>query len=498
MTDQFRWLGLKRVTGVPARRLRPRARFGLESLEERSLLSGGYVQTNLVSDLPGAAQNTDANLVNPWGIAMSPGNPFWVSDNGTGKSTLYDGNGVPQSLVVSIPSPTAGAAGAPTGIAFNSGTSFAISAGGKTGASVFLYATEDGTILGWSPAVNQNQAVIAVDRSAQNAVYKGIALGTNATGTFLYATDFHNGAVDVFDTNFHKVSLAGSFSDPSIPAGFAPFDVQNIGGNLFVTYAMQNAAKHDDVAGAGNGFVDVFDTNGNLLQRFASQGTLNSPWAVTQAPASFGDFGGDILVGNFGDGTINAFDPKSGAFLGQLQGTNGQTISIQGLWGLAFGTGGTGGTAGTLYFTAGTNHEQDGLFGSLAPTTTPTPAPTPTPSPTPSPTPTPSPPPTLVSEQRLVTGKGRKHKLVGFQLNFSTALDAESASTSANYQVVQPGKGKRSHAKPVHVQAAAYNAANNSVTLTLGKFNMALGLNLTATGLKGATSTAAGTITSKL
>jgi hypothetical protein len=258
------------------------------------------------------------------------------------------------------------------------------------------------------------------------------------------------------------------------------------------------------VAGAGNGFVDVFDTNGNLLERFASQGTLNSPWGLTQAPASFGDVGGDILVGNFGDGTINVFDPKSGVFLGQLEGTNGQPIAIQGLWGLTFGTGGSGGTVGTLYFTAGTNHEQDGLFGSLTPTPTPTPTPTttptptPTPTPSPTPTPTPAPAPTLVSEQRLFTGKGRKHKLVGFQLNFSTPLDAGTAQATGNYQVVQPGKGKRSHPKAVRVVGATYNAGNDSVTLKLGKFNSALGLNLTATGLKGAKGTPAQTITSKL
>jgi uncharacterized protein (TIGR03118 family) len=481
-------------------------RLGLECLEGRSLMSAGYVQTNLVSDIPGAAQNTDPNLVNPWGIALQPGQPFWVSNNGSGNSTLYDGNGVSQALVVTVPGPTAGSASAPTGVVFNPGNSFDIHAGGQTGPSAFLFATEDGTIAGWSPQVSDTQAVIAVNASAAGAVFKGLALGTNSSGTFLYAADFHNGTIDVFNTSFAKVSLAGNFSDPSIPAGFAPFDVQNIGGSLFVTYAKQNAEKHDDVAGAGNGFVDVFDTNGNLMERFASQGTLDSPWGVTQAPASFGAFGGDILVGNFGDGTINVFDPTSHAFLGQLQGTSGQTITINGLWGLTFGTGGSGGTPGTLYFTAGPDQEQHGLFGSLAPaatstptsTPTPTPAPTSTPSSTPTATPTPADPPTLASTQRLFTGKGRKHKFVGVQLNFSAPLDAGAAQSAGNYQVVQPGRGKQAHSKAVAILAASYNAGSNSVTLTLAKFNTALPLELTATGLSGAAGTPAGPITTRL
>jgi uncharacterized protein (TIGR03118 family) len=500
MKSLFGLTGLNRWWAARTPHRRPRTRLSLECLEGRSLLSAGYVQANLVSDIPGAAQNTDPNLVNPWGIALQPGQPFWIANNGSGTSTLYDGNGVNQGLVVTVPAPAAGATSAPTGTVFNPGNSFNVSAGGQTGASAFIFATEDGTIAGWSPTVNETKAVIAVNDAAAGAVFKGLALGTNASGTFLYAADFHNGTIDVFNSNFAKVSLAGNFSDSSIPAGFAPFNVQNIGGNLFVTYAKQNAAKHDDVAGAGNGFVDVFDTNGNLIQRFASQGTLDSPWGVTQAPASFGAFGGDILVGNFGDGTINAFDPKSGAFLGQLQGTGGQTISIQGLWGLQFGTGGSGGTPGALYFTAGAGQEQHGLFGTLAPaaTSTPTSTPDPTPMPTPAPTPSPATAPALASEQRLFTGNGRKHKLVGFQLNFNGPLDGISAQSAGNYQVVQPGRGKKAHSKAVTVLAASYNAGNNSVTLTLGKFNAALPLALTATGLRGASGTPAGPISSKL
>jgi uncharacterized protein (TIGR03118 family) len=498
MRYRFPWPRKVRVSSAEFFRRRPRARMCLERLEGRSLMSTGFVQTNLVSDVPGAAQTTDSNLVNPWGISLAPGQPFWIADNGTGKSTLYDGAGATQPLVVTIPAPTAGATSAPTGTVFNPGNTFAVSAGGMTGASAFLFATEDGTIAGWSPAVNQTQAVIAVNRSAAGAVYKGLAIGTNAGGTFLYAADFHNGAIDVFNTNFTKVSLAGNFTDASIPAGFAPFNVQNIGGSLFVTYAKQNDAKHDDVAGAGNGFVDAFDTSGNLLRRFASQGTLNSPWGLAQAPASFGTLGGDILVGNFGDGTINAFDPNSGALAGQLQGTSGQTLAISGLWGLTFGTGGSGGSTGTLYFTAGTEHEQHGLFGSLAPAATPSPSPTPTPTPTPTPSPSPDPAPTLLNEQRIFAGKGRAHRLVGFQLNFSTALNPSTAQSAGNYQVIQPARSKHAHAKAVALKAATYNPANNSVTLMLGKFNTALPLQLAATGLTSAAGTAAGTITSKL
>jgi uncharacterized protein (TIGR03118 family) len=492
MRPRFPWPARDRRASLQPHPRRPRARLVVERLEGRSLLSAGYVQTNLVSDIPGAAQATDANLVNPWGIALAPGEPFWVSDNGTGKSTLYDGAGAVQPLVVTIPAPTAGATAAPTGVVFNPSNTFSVSAGGKSGASAFIFATEDGTIAGWSPAVNSTQAVIAVDRSAAGAVYKGLAIGSSAAGTFLYATDFHNGTVDVFNTSFAKVSLAGSFSDPSIPAGFAPFGVQNIGGSLFVTYAKQNDEKHDDVAGAGNGYVDVFDTSGNLVKRFASQGALDSPWGLAQAPASFGALGGDILVGNFGDGTINAFDPNSGAPLGPLQGASGQTLAIPGLWGLTFGTGGSGGSTGTLYFTAGTDHEQHGLFGSLAPATTPTPTPSPTPSPTPAPA------PTLLNAMRVFTGKGRKQKLVAFELNFNTALGTSAAQSTGNYHVAQPGRGRRGHATAVVVKTATYNPGNNSVTLALGKFNAALPLQLTATGLVSAAGTQAGTITSKL
>src|SRR5271166_3088392 len=316
-----------------------------------------FSQQNLVSHIPGLAAWTDPNLVNPWGVAFSPTSPFWVADNGTGLATLYNSTGTPLSLVVTIPPPT-GQMGpaAPDGQVFNPNPA-------NFGGSHFIFATEDGTISSWSGGTS---AVLNVDDSSANTVFKGLALAANGSNTYLYATDFHNNAIDVFDTNFNKVTLGGSFTDPSLPAGYAPFGIRASGGFLYVTYALQDAAKHDDVAGPGHGFVDVFDTNGNLIQRLVSMGALNSPWGLAWAPAGFGKFSGDLLVGNFGDGTINAFDPKTGNLLGQIDGANGMPLVNDGLWALTFGNGGNGGSKNILYFTAGLNHESDGLFGSIA------------------------------------------------------------------------------------------------------------------------------------
>ena len=316
-----------------------------------------FSQQNLVSDIPGLAAWTDPNLVNPWGVAFSPTSPFWVADNGTGLATLYNSTGTPLSLVVTIPPPT-GQMGpaAPDGQVFNPNPA-------NFGGSHFIFATEDGTISSWSGGTS---AVLNVDDSSANTVFKGLALAANGSNTYLYATDFHNNAIDVFDTNFNKVTLGGSFTDPSLPAGYAPFGIRASGGFLYVTYALQDSAKHDDVAGPGHGFVDVFDTNGNLIQRLVSMGALNSPWGLAWAPAGFGKFSGDLLVGNFGDGTINAFDPKTGSLLGQIDGANGMPLVNDGLWALTFGNGGNGGSKNILYFTAGLNHESDGLFGSIA------------------------------------------------------------------------------------------------------------------------------------
>ncbi len=356
----------------------PGARPALEQLEERCVLSTAFLETNLVSNLAGVAKTTDPNLVNPWGIVASATSPFWINDNGSGLSTLYTGAGVPQSLVVTIPPPggsPAGTTAAPTGIVFNSTSSdFVVTSGGKSGKAAFIFATEDGTISAWSPAVNATNAILEVDKSAATppAVYKGLALGSNSTnGNLLFATNFSAGTVDVFDKNFAAVNLgAGAFTDPTLPAGFAPFGISNIGGKLYVTYAMQDADKHDDVAGAGNGFIDVYDTSGHMLQRLVSGGNLNSPWGLALAPSNFGSLSNDLLVGNFGDGLINAYNPTTGAFVGQVTDIRGNAVHVDGLWGLSFGNGGSAGPTNTLFFTAGVNGERDGLFGSLSPSIT--------------------------------------------------------------------------------------------------------------------------------
>ncbi|HTQ29594.1 MAG TPA: TIGR03118 family protein [Opitutaceae bacterium] len=316
-----------------------------------------FQQTNLVSDLPGVAAHTDPNLVNPWGISFSSTSPFWIADNGAGVSTLYNSTGTPQSLVVTIPKPGGGTA-APTGTVFN-GNSAAF------GGDRFIFASEDGTITGWKSGT---AATTLLDNSAGGSVYKGLAISSGGGNSYLYATDFHNNRIAVLSST-GAPTLTGSFSDPTLPAGFAPFNIENIGSKLYVTYALQDAAGHDDVAGPGNGFVDTFNLNGDFLGRLTSGGPLNSPWGLALAPAGFGSFGGDLLVGNFGDGTINAYNPGTGNFVGTLDDPSGNPIVIEGLWGLAFGNGGSGGSPGTLYFAAGIpgdgEIEDHGLFGSL-------------------------------------------------------------------------------------------------------------------------------------
>jgi uncharacterized protein (TIGR03118 family) len=325
-----------------------------------------YSQTNLVSNGAVSATTVDMqHLKNPWGIAAFAGGPFWIADNGTGFSTLYDGQGHMVPLVVRIPPPKGSppdTTATPTGIVFNPNP-LAFLIGTQQLAPLFIFATEDGTISAWNPTVDLNNAVLQVDHSKSGAVYKGLVLATNSTGLFLYATNFHNGSVDVFDSKFQPAKLHGSFSDPGIPAGYAPFGIALIDDNLFVTYALQNPAKHDDVKGAGHGFVDVYDTDGNLLTRFASGGALNSPWGITRASANFGPFSSRILIGNFGDGRINGFS-SFGAFAGPLRDSGGHAISIKGLWSIVFGNAAAS-DPNTLYFTAGINDENDGLFGSL-------------------------------------------------------------------------------------------------------------------------------------
>ncbi|MDQ6885316.1 MAG: TIGR03118 family protein [Candidatus Dormibacteraeota bacterium] len=319
---------------------------------------GAYRQVNLVSDAPGMAPVIDPDLVNPWGISSSATSPMWVSDNNAGVSTLYNGAGQKVPLTVSIPKPDGTDGGTPTGTVFSGSADFH--------GDLFLFATEDGTIAGWKRS-DGTRARIEVDRSAAGAgaVYKGLAIGSSARGNHLYAANFRFGTVEVFDTNFNLVSLQGSFSDARIPAGFAPFNIQNLGGRLYVTYARQKPDKHDDLAGPGAGFVDVFNLDGHLLRRLIRRGALNSPWGLAIAPANFGPASGDLLVGNFGDGRINAYDLHSGRFEGALETEAGAPIQISGLWGIKFGNGGNGGALNTLYFAAGIAEETHGLFGKI-------------------------------------------------------------------------------------------------------------------------------------
>ena len=334
-----------------------------------------FTATALVSDGAVAAPHTDPNLKNAWGVAFNPKGFAWVADNGTNVATLYDGNGVPQSLVVTIPDGKSGSA-SPTGIVFNGTQSFTVTQNGKSGVAAFIFAGEGGTISAWAPAVGPTNAFTMYDDGTGGAVYKGLALAANNGNNFLYATDFHNNKIDVFDTSFTKVVMPGGFKDASIPAGFAPFGIQLIGSNLFVSYAKQDAALHDDVAGAGLGRVDVFDTAGNLKQHFATGAPLNAPWGMAQAPSNFGTLSGAILIGNFGDGTINAFDASSGKSMGPVNSANGSAIVEHGLWGIAFGNNLSNQPSTTLFFAAGPNDEADGVYGRIdlnpASSTTPT------------------------------------------------------------------------------------------------------------------------------
>jgi uncharacterized protein (TIGR03118 family) len=351
-----------------------------------------YTVTRLVSDIPGAATNPDPVLQNAWGIAFSPSaSPFWVNDNATGCSTLYDGAGVASSLQVKIPlpgnvvapatcrhvdpnNPPAQTPAAPTGIVWNPSSKFLVP--GTKSAAAFIFATEDGTISAWTGGLTPfDTAVIAADNSsnpsaADGAVYKALVFAVNANGGFLFATNFRAGTIDVFAPTgpggtYMLAGTDGGFHDPDMPAGFAPFGMQLIQGDLFVTYAKQNAARHDDVAGPGSGFVDVFDTDGHLLRRFAGHGALNSPWGIAQASFNFGRFSGAILIGNFGNGWINAYD-RHGHFLDTLKDANGEPIVIDGLWSLSPG-GGLHSSPDTLFFSAGPNGETDGYFGTITP-----------------------------------------------------------------------------------------------------------------------------------
>ena len=333
-------------------------------------MGNAYVATSLVSDFnastnPYSSANVDTHLVNAWGLAFNPTGFVWVANAGTSTSTLYDGNGVAQTLVVAIPDGAAGTAN-PTGIVFSGSTDFVVNQGGLSGPSRFIFVGEAGTLSGWSPGVNLNNAVTVFDGAAAGAIYKGLALASSGGANFLYATDFHNGRVDVFDASFAKVTVAGGFTDPTLPAGYAPFGIQAIGGSIYVTFAKQDAAAEDDVSGAGLGLVDVFDATGNFVKRLVDVGgVLNAPWGIALAPADFGPFSGALLVANFGDGKIHAFNASTGALLGTLSNANGTPIAIDGLWGIAFGNGINNQPTNTLFFTGGPADETHGVYGRI-------------------------------------------------------------------------------------------------------------------------------------
>ena len=317
-----------------------------------------FNQINLVTNdqAANAAQTTDSSLKNAWGLSYSPGGPVWISDNGSGASTFYTVNPVSNAtskvpLTVSIPGD-----GSVTGQVYNAGAGF----NGDT----FIFVSEDGTISGWSGASGAQAATLKPAAAAN--VYKGAAEAVVGGESYLYAANFRAGGIDVIPGSATAPALNGNFNDPNLPVGYAPFNIQDLGGNLYVTYALQDAAKHDEIAGQGNGYVDEFDSQGHLLNRIASQGALDAPWGLAIAPASFGEYAGDLLVGNFGDGKINAYNPLTHEFAGQLSAGNGQPLVIDGLWAISVGNNGGGGSAQMLYFTAGPNAEADGLFGALS------------------------------------------------------------------------------------------------------------------------------------
>jgi len=317
-----------------------------------------FTQTNLVSDLSGQALRTDANLVNPWGLAPGGSGVFWAANNVTGTSTLYDPDGTIRPLVVTIPG------GAPTGVVATSpgDSAFDVPNGATTARAVFIFVSQTGIISAWSPAVNQTNAISVEDDTA--AVYTGAALGGTPTNPLLYVADFKGGEIEAYDTSFAEVKLTGSFTDPNLPSGYYPFNIANLGGQLYVAYAQQSEPGEEQTGG-GLGIVSVFDMQGNFVRRFATSGELNAPWAIVRAPSGFGPFGGDVLVGNFGDGRILVYD-TNGVYQAALQSGPGQQISISGLWGLAFGRPAGSLAASRLYFAAGIGDETHGLFGYIA------------------------------------------------------------------------------------------------------------------------------------
>ncbi len=363
------------LTSTRSAKQRP-VRLAIDRLEDRTHASTAYLATDLISDQAGVAPITDPSLVNGWGISLSPTTGgFWVSSNGKGFSEVYMGNvagsAITQPLQVTIPD------GVPTGQVFNntgSTTDFQVTDGTNTQPATFMFASETGAITGWNMAVDAqgtppSKTAERAFQATDGAAYTGLALASSGGKNFLYAADFHNGKIDVIDGQFHKVTLGANgfenFKDPNLPAGFAPFNIAAIGGKLYVSYAKQDMAKMDDVPGKGNGFIDVFETNGHFDQRLVSGGSLNSPWGMVQAPANFGDFSSSLLVGNSGDGRIYAYNATTGQKLGTLAESRGHPVAIDGLRGLAFGNGTTAGDANSLYFSAGPAGETHGLFGKI-------------------------------------------------------------------------------------------------------------------------------------
>jgi uncharacterized protein (TIGR03118 family) len=348
----------------PARPYRPT----VEGLDERCVPAHvAFVKTNLVSDQAGHAPITDPNLVNSWGLAFSPF-ALWSANNGTSTTTFYTGgvNGSPFTMgnfFVKIPGD------APTGVVFNPTSDFVISSGSSSAPATYLFASETGNITGWSFNVPPPSPSTMAQTGAMvpGAVFKGLTLGSVGTQNFLYVADFHDNKILVFDKSFHQTTLAGSFTDPRLKKGFAPFNIAEINGNLYVTYAKQKPGAHDDQAGPGNGFIDVFDNSGNFLRRLVTRGHLNSPWGMALAPSNFGKLSGALLVGNFGDGHIDAYDPNTGHFRGQLSTRPGHPVVIPGLWGLAFGNGTTVGATNELFFASGPSDESHGLLGAITP-----------------------------------------------------------------------------------------------------------------------------------
>src|SRR5271166_5386578 len=348
----------------------------LEGLDQRCLLDAGigYVQTSLVSDIKGLARTFDPNLQNPWGVSQNTEGQFRVADNATGVSTEYSAAGQIIGTPVTIPTPPGVTPpSAPNGNVFNTTNDFVISHDGKSAPATVIFSSENGTIVGFNPAIDPNEGILEADLSQSGAVFKTLTAGSVNGANYIYASDFHNGTVDVFNGQFQLVHLSGSFTDPNIPVGFAPFGLKNVNGTLFVTYAKQDAARHDDVAGVGNGFIDEFTLSGNFIERFASQGLLNSPHGIAVAPDNFGQFSNALLVGNFGDSKVNAFNLQTGQFLGQLTDAHGNTLILnggfkkesdtKGLWGLTFGDGQNSAATNSLFFAAGINDENDGRNG---------------------------------------------------------------------------------------------------------------------------------------